>query len=141
MSYIYHKLTCGFSANRTLIPIHSRVVKDLSDFDGAWTMWESTDLSFPLLIHPHTHVDCIAGLIDDIAAKVYEAMAYHVTQANFNRRVRAVSAWSLQMTASAILSALRAAMDPMASHLRELYSEGLPYDITFPVNLVERTGI
>ncbi|EKM54190.1 uncharacterized protein PHACADRAFT_96531 [Phanerochaete carnosa HHB-10118-sp] len=110
------------NANRTLIPIHSRVVKDLSNFDGAWTMWET-------------------GLVDDIGAKVYEAMAYHVTQANFNRRVKAVSAWSLQMTASAILSALRTAMDPMASHLREVYSEGLPYDIAFPVGLAEGTSI
>ena len=78
--------------------------------------------------------------MDDIGAKVYEAMAYHVTQANFNRRVKVVSAWSLQMTASAILSALRTAMDPMASHLRELYSEGLPYDIFFPVGLAERAS-
>ena len=29
----------GFnSANRTLVPIHCRVVRDLSDFDGAWTV-------------------------------------------------------------------------------------------------------
>ena len=39
-------------------------------------------------------------------AQVYEAMAYHVTQANFNRRLKVVSAWSLQMTASAVISAL-----------------------------------
>ena len=80
----------------------------------------------------------LAGLMDDIAAKVYEAMAYHVTQANFNRRVKVVSAWSLQMTANAILSTLRAAMDPMAAHLRELYAEGLPYDVLLPVGLAER---
>lgn len=75
--------------------------------------------------------------MDDIGAKVYEAMAYHVTQANFNRRVKAVSAWSLQMTASAILSTLRTVMDPMAVHLRELYTEGPPYDL-LPVGLAER---
>lgn len=29
----------GFrSANRTLIPIHCKVVKDLDEFDGAWTV-------------------------------------------------------------------------------------------------------
>ena len=28
----------SYSANRTLIPIHCRAVKDLSDFDGAWTV-------------------------------------------------------------------------------------------------------
>jgi len=26
------------SANRTLVPIHCRVVKNLSEFDGAWTV-------------------------------------------------------------------------------------------------------
>ena len=26
------------SANRTLVPIHCRVVKDLNHFDGAWTV-------------------------------------------------------------------------------------------------------
>jgi mitochondrial distribution and morphology protein 31 len=65
-------------------------------------------------------------------------MAHHVTQANFNRRVKAVSAWSLQMTASAILATLRSAMDPMTTHLRDLYVEGLPYDVSFPVGLAER---
>ena len=60
-------------------------------------------------------------------------MAYHVTQANFNRRVKVVSAWSLQMTVSAILSALRSIIDPMASHLREIYAEGFPYEVVFPV--------
>ncbi|THH00756.1 hypothetical protein EW026_g1821 [Hermanssonia centrifuga] len=98
------------NANRTLVPIHCRVVKDLDDFDGAWTMWET-------------------GLMDIIAVKVYEAMAYHVTQANFNRRIKAVSAWSLQMTANAILSTLRSVTDPMAVHLRELYTEGFPYEV------------
>lgn len=76
--------------------------------------------------------------MDVIAAKVYEAMAFHVTQANFNRRVKAVSAWSLQMTASAILATLRSVMDPMTAHLRDLYAEGLPYDISLPVGLAER---
>ena len=46
-------------------------------------------------------------LMDDIALKVYDAFAYHVTQANFNHRVKTVSLWSLQMTASAVLAALR----------------------------------
>ena len=78
--------------------------------------------------------------MDDIAAKVYEAMAYHVTQANFNRRVRAVSAWSLQMTASAIVATLRNAMDPMATHLRKMYAEmaaeGVPGDFALPLGML-----
>ena len=74
--------------------------------------------------------------MDDISNKVYEAMAYHVTQANFNRRVRVVSAWSLQMTASAIVAALRTAMDPMATHLRKMYAEVLPDNVTLPLGLL-----
>ena len=45
--------------------------------------------------------------MDVIGMKVYEAMAYHVTRANFHRRMRAVGTWSLQMTASALMSTLR----------------------------------
>ncbi|EPT04549.1 hypothetical protein FOMPIDRAFT_1034722 [Fomitopsis schrenkii] len=99
------------NANRTLIPIHCRVVKPLSDFEGSWTLWET-------------------GLMDIISLKVYEAMAYHVTQANFNRRLKVVSAWSLQMTASAVISALKTLVDPAAMHLRELYEQGA-YDTMF----------
>ena len=61
-----------------------------------------------------------------MVSQVYEAMAYHVTQANFNRRIKAVSAWSLQMTASAILAALRSIIHPMATHPREIYREEFP---------------
>lgn len=68
--------------------------------------------------------------------QVYEAMAFHVTQANFNRRIKAVSAWSLQMTATAVLSALRTMMNPMTEHLRELYSEGFSYDLIFPSGML-----
>ncbi|KAH8107965.1 mitochondrial distribution and morphology proteins-domain-containing protein [Cristinia sonorae] len=97
------------NANRTLVPIHCRVVRDLSDFDGAWTMWET-------------------GLMDVIADKVYEAMAFHVTQANINRRIKAVSTWSLHMTTSAIISAMRSIVDPMAMHLRDIYRDGFPVE-------------
>lgn len=72
--------------------------------------------------------------------QVYEAMAYHVTQANFNRRVKVVGAWSLQMTASAILSALRSMMDPMAKQLNELYTEGIPPGIVFPMGVISADG-
>jgi len=98
------------NAHHTLVPIHCKVVKDVGDFDGAWTMWET-------------------GLMDEISQKVYDALAHHVSQANMNRRVKAVGVWSLQMTATAILSALRNIVDPMASRLREVYYvDGIPYD-------------
>ncbi|KIM83312.1 hypothetical protein PILCRDRAFT_439774 [Piloderma croceum F 1598] len=92
------------NANRTLVPIRCRVVKNLSDFEGAWTMWET-------------------ALMDEISLKTYDALAYHVTQANMNRRVKAVGVWSLQMTASAVLSAMRSMMDPV----KAVYANGLPY--------------
>ena len=68
--------------------------------------------------------------VDEYGFQVYEAMAYHVTQANFNRRLKVVSAWSLQMTASAVISALKTLVDPVATHLRELYEQGA-YDAMF----------
>lgn len=102
------------NAHHTLVPIHCRVIKDLSDFDGAWTMWET-------------------GLMDEISLKVYDALAYHVIAVNMNRRVRAVGVWSLQMTASTMLSALRNLIDPMAAQVREMYySNGFPFDVQIP---------
>jgi len=65
----------------------------------------------------------IAGLMDGIALKVYDAFAYHVTQANFNHRVKTVSLWSLQMTASAVLAALRSVVDPISVQVRDLYQD------------------
>lgn len=65
----------------------------------------------------------IAGLMDDIALKVYDAFAYHVTQANFNHRVKTVSLWSLQLTASAVLAALRSVVDPISVQVRDLYQD------------------
>ena len=53
----------------------------------------------------------LAGLMDDTALKVYDTFAYHVTQANFNHRVKTVSLWTLQMTAGAVLTALRNVVD------------------------------
>jgi distribution and morphology protein 31 len=74
---------------------------------------------------PLTCVITIAGLMDDIALKVYDAFAYHVTQANFNHRVKTVSLWSLQMTASAVLAALRSVVDPVSAHVRDLSQDAV----------------
>ncbi|KIK69246.1 hypothetical protein GYMLUDRAFT_237068 [Collybiopsis luxurians FD-317 M1] len=106
LSYVNNALirpiVAFMNANKTLVPIHCRVVKDLNDFDGAWTMWET-------------------GLLDEISFKIYDALAHHVSQANINRRIKTVSVWSLQMTASAVLSALRNLMDPVSIRVREAY--------------------
>ncbi|KAJ7693437.1 mitochondrial distribution and morphology proteins-domain-containing protein [Mycena rosella] len=118
LSYVNYALIrpiVGFmNANRTLVPIRCRVVKDLSDFDGSWTMWES-------------------GLMDEVSLQVYDAMAYHVMQANMNRRLKTVSLWSLQMTAGAVLSTLRTLVDPMSARVREAYANGRGlYDVFTP---------
>ncbi|RDB25152.1 Mitochondrial distribution and morphology protein 31 [Hypsizygus marmoreus] len=110
LSYVNNALirpiVAFMNANRTLVPIHCRVVMDLNDFDGSWTMWET-------------------GMMDEISLKTYEALAYHVSQATRNRqRMKTVSLWSLQMTASAVLSALRGAVDPVSHHLKEAYQHG-----------------
>jgi distribution and morphology protein 31 len=65
--------------------------------------------------------------MDNIALRTYDALAYHVTQANINRRIKTVGVWSLQMTANAVLTALRDAMHPVTANLRELYAYGSPY--------------
>jgi distribution and morphology protein 31 len=46
-----------------------------------------------------------------------------------NRRIKTIGVWSLQMTASAVLSAMRNIIDPTAATLKELYVKGFPYDV------------
>ena len=58
--------------------------------------------------------------MDELSLQVYEALAYHVTQANFDRRVRTVGLWSLQKTIGAALSAMKTVMQPMSVYLKEL---------------------
>ncbi|KAJ6477401.1 mitochondrial distribution and morphology protein family 31/32 [Mycena vitilis] len=123
LSYVNYALVrpiVGFmNANRTLVPIRCRVVKNLSDFDGSWTMWES-------------------GLMDEISLQVYDAMAYHVTQANINRRLKTVSLWSLQMTAGAVISTLRTLVDPLSARARDAYLSGRGlYEIFQPGPMVD----
>ncbi|KAF5316914.1 hypothetical protein D9611_003855 [Ephemerocybe angulata] len=108
LSYVNNALirpiVAFMNANRTLVPVHCRIVKDLSDFDGSWTMWET-------------------GLMDEISVEVYEALAHHVSQAAMNRhRMKTVSWWSLQITANAILGALKNVVDPVSAHLKEAYA-------------------
>ncbi|KAG2043373.1 mitochondrial distribution and morphology protein-domain-containing protein [Suillus americanus] len=114
-SALIRPIVAFMNAHHTLVPIHCRVVKDLSDYDGAWT---------------------VTGLMDEISQKIYDALAYHVSQVNLNRRVKAVSMWSLQMTASAVLSALRNLVDPVSMQVRDLYYvNGVPYDALGPGQL------
>ncbi|KAF8678050.1 Mitochondrial distribution and morphology protein [Rhizoctonia solani] len=45
LSYVNHALVrpivSFINANHTLVPIRCRIVKDLDDFHGSWTMWET----------------------------------------------------------------------------------------------------
>ncbi|CCO27100.1 Mitochondrial distribution and morphology protein 31 [Rhizoctonia solani AG-1 IB] len=45
LSYVNHALVrpivSFINANRTLVPIRCKIVKDLEDFHGSWTMWET----------------------------------------------------------------------------------------------------
>ncbi|QRV79567.1 mitochondrial distribution and morphology protein 31 [Ceratobasidium sp. AG-Ba] len=91
------------NANRTLIPIRCRVVKDLEDFHGSWTV-------------------CHSGLTDIVAQKTYEAVAYHVTQANMKRRLKTVALWNLHLASRNLISAARNIADPMSAHFRIAYA-------------------
>ncbi|CAE6419707.1 unnamed protein product [Rhizoctonia solani] len=107
LSYVNHALVrpivSFINANRTLVPIRCRIVKDLEDFYGSWTMWE-------------------AGLTDIISQKTYDAVAYHVTQANMQRRLRTVAMWNLHLASRNLITAARNIADPMSAHLRAAYA-------------------
>ncbi|KDN45207.1 hypothetical protein RSAG8_05122, partial [Rhizoctonia solani AG-8 WAC10335] len=109
LSYVNHALVrpivSFINANRTLVPIRCRIVKDLEDFHGAWTMWE-------------------AGLTDIISQKTYDAVAYHVTQANMQRRLKTVAMWNLHLASRNLITAARSIADPMSAHLRAAYTHG-----------------
>jgi len=98
-SALIRPIVAFINANRTLVPIHCRVVKDLSEFDGAWTLWQS-------------------GLSDATALQIYDALAYHVSNVNMNRRIKTVGLWSLHMTSNAVLNTLRNMVDPIQAQLR-----------------------
>lgn len=86
------------NANRTLIPVHCRVVMDLSEFDGSMDLAQT-------------------GLLPLISDRLYEAMANHVTSSNANsQRLRSVSIWSLKQTLHAVLR--------LAEQLRDTMSGG-----------------
>ena len=72
------------NAKRTYIPINCRIVKRASDFDGAWSTWDS-------------------GLMDDASAEVYDAFARDVeNQQSRVRRLRKVGFWTLSLAVHAL---------------------------------------
>ncbi len=96
------------NANRTLIPIHARIVMDLVSAGQSrpeeWVMCWS--LTFPA---PQSEFDgsmdlAQTGLLPIMSEKVYQALANHVASQNANhQRLRNVSTWSLRILADAAL--------------------------------------
>ncbi|EAA32852.2 hypothetical protein GE21DRAFT_5453 [Neurospora crassa] len=90
MSYVNQALVrpivAYINAKRTYIPISCRIVKRLTDFDGAWTVW-----------------DC--GLMDDMSAEVYRAFARNVEdQQSRVRRFKRVGLWTVSLVVHALLA-------------------------------------
>ncbi|KAI4209637.1 MAG: hypothetical protein LQ351_007437 [Letrouitia transgressa] len=88
LSYVNNALirpiVAYINSRRTFIPIHCRVIKRASEFDGSWTIFDS-------------------GLMDDLSAETYRAFAKDVMddQARL-RRLKKVGLWSLQVAVQAL---------------------------------------
>lgn len=83
------------NANHTLIPVHCRVVMDLTEFDGAMDLAQT-------------------GLLPIVSEKIYEALANHVqSQGANNRRIRSVSQWWLRLASDQVLQYARLVRDTM----------------------------
>ncbi|KAL8795769.1 MAG: hypothetical protein Q9195_001821 [Heterodermia aff. obscurata] len=88
LSYVNNALirpiVAYINSRKAFIPIHCRVVKRASEFDGSWTIFDS-------------------GLMDDLSAETYQAFAKDVTdnQAQL-RRFKKVGLWSLQLFVQAL---------------------------------------
>ena len=71
--------------NKTFIPIRGRIYKDLSDFDGSWTFYDSL-------------------LMDDLSEAVYQSFFDYVADEKMrNERLRKVGFWSIQFVLQFIL--------------------------------------
>ncbi|KAJ5774635.1 hypothetical protein N7457_009531 [Penicillium paradoxum] len=88
LSYINNALirpiVAYINSKRTFIPINCRLVKRVGDFDGSWTIFDSS-------------------LMDDLSAATYDAFAHDVVDDQARkRRFKKVGFWSLQLAAQAI---------------------------------------
>lgn len=77
------------NSRRTFIPVHCRVVKRASEFDGSWTIYDS-------------------GLMNDLSRAMYDAFARDVLDDNTarKRRFKKVGIWTLQLAAQALFIGL-----------------------------------
>ena len=87
------------NANKTPIPVHCRIVMDLSEFDGSMDLAQT-------------------GLLPLVSVKIYEALANHVSSQQANtQRVRHVSLWTLNITAEGLLRFAKTMRDAFAGNL------------------------
>lgn len=76
------------NSNKTYIPIRCRVYKDVEDFNGSWTLYDSL-------------------LMDDLSIGVYKSFADYVSdEQKRTDRVKKISIWSLQFLLQLILLSL-----------------------------------
>jgi distribution and morphology protein 31 len=92
LSYVNNALVrpivAYINSKRAFIPVHCRVVKQQSEFDGSWTIFDS-------------------GLLDDLSKETYEAFSRDITDADrTSRRMRKVGLWTLQVAAQALFIGL-----------------------------------
>ena len=91
-SALIRPMVAYINSRKTFIPIDCRVVKRAADFDGSWTLFDS-------------------GLMDDLSAEVYTAIAKDVTddEARY-RRFKKVGLWSLQLAVQALFMGMAGAL-------------------------------
>ena len=92
LSYVNNALVrpivAYINSKRAFIPVHCRVVKQQSEFDGSWTIFDS-------------------GLLDDLSKETYGAFSRDITDADrTSRRMRKVGLWTLQVAAQALFIGL-----------------------------------
>ncbi|KAG7695685.1 hypothetical protein KL930_003682 [Ogataea haglerorum] len=76
------------NSRKTFIPIYCRVYKQLKDFDGSWTVYDSL-------------------LMDDLSVGVYNSFVEYLSDEQFQReKLRKVGFWSLQFMIQLILWSL-----------------------------------
>jgi distribution and morphology protein 31 len=106
LSYINNALirpiVAYINSRRTFIPVNCRLVKRVGDFDGSWTIFDSSlmdDLSAAVsLCSPLKNIGCCADFL-----QVYDAFARDVVDEQARkRRFKKVGFWSLQLAAQAI---------------------------------------
>ncbi|KAG5438643.1 hypothetical protein PCANB_002749 [Pneumocystis canis] len=99
LSYVSNALirpiVAYINSHHACIPVTCKVIKDLEDFNGSWTIYDS-------------------GLMDDLSKEIYETFAKSVINQEIKRHyIRKISAWSLEMIIHAVLSSLKGIVSPI----------------------------